>query len=167
MVVTVTADYDNHDNYPSPIGIVDLSNWQTTYGTSISGSAPDNNDGTMIGTLTILRAGTYTLTVLVDDVDVITSPFSYLEVEPYNLYAPSCVNQDIPTQMYAGYLYSFLVQGRDQYSNNIALTLSSAVGSSHSVVPSLSTNSGTTFTGSITDDTFVGVYLVDFSVSKT
>ena len=63
MVVTVTATYVNHDNYPSPISVADLTNWQTTYGTSISGSASDNNDGTMTGTITIQRAGTYTLTV--------------------------------------------------------------------------------------------------------
>ena len=27
MAVTVVADYVNHDNYPSPIGVADLTNW--------------------------------------------------------------------------------------------------------------------------------------------
>ena len=27
MVVTVTATYVNHDNYPSPISVADLTNW--------------------------------------------------------------------------------------------------------------------------------------------
>ena len=78
----MTATYVNHDNYPSPISVADLTDWQTTYGTSISGSASDNNDGTMTGTVTIQRAGTYTLTVQIDSVNVIGSPYSSLEVEP-------------------------------------------------------------------------------------
>ena len=27
MAVTVVADYVNHDNYPSPIGVADLTSW--------------------------------------------------------------------------------------------------------------------------------------------
>ena len=27
MTVTVTANYVNHDNYPSPIGVADLADW--------------------------------------------------------------------------------------------------------------------------------------------
>ena len=27
MVVTITADYVHHDNYPSPINVADLTNW--------------------------------------------------------------------------------------------------------------------------------------------
>ena len=45
----------------------------------------------MAGTVTVYRAGTYTLTVQVDGVDVIGSPFSSLEIEPTTISAPSCV----------------------------------------------------------------------------
>ena len=27
MAITVTADYVHHDNYPSPIGVADLTDW--------------------------------------------------------------------------------------------------------------------------------------------
>ena len=167
MVVTVTATYVNHDNYPSPISVVDLTNWQTTYGTSISGSASDNNDGTMTGTVAIQRAGTYTLTVQIDSVNVIGSPYSSLEVEPYNINAPTSVAKNVPTSMTAGYSYDFQVQARDSFSNNLAKTLSNAVGSSHSVTVALASNPSTTFTGTLSDDTSTGIYKVDMSLPKT
>ena len=91
MVVTVTATYVNHDNYPSPIGISDDSNWQTTYGTSLSGSSSDSNDGTMASTVTIQRAGTYSLTVMIDSIDVISSPYNYLEIAPTTIEGTNCV----------------------------------------------------------------------------
>ena len=78
----------------------------------------------MAGTVTVSRAGTYTLTVQVDGDDVIGSPTEYLEIEPTTLYAPNCVTKDLPTEMYAGYDYSFLIQGRDQYHNNLIKKLS-------------------------------------------
>lgn len=137
MKVTATVDYVNHDNYPSPIGIADLSNWTTLYGTRISTTAKEVDfDGTMQGKVTVKRAGTYTLTVQVDYVNVVGSPFSSLEVTPTSLDGFSCVTQSIDTQMYAGYDYSFLIQARDQYSNNISSTLSNAA-ATYSVNPHL------------------------------
>ena len=53
LIVVVQAVYNNHDDWLSPIGVADLTNWQTTYGTSILGTAIDNNDGTMTGSVTI------------------------------------------------------------------------------------------------------------------
>lgn len=87
MVVTITADYINHDNYPSPVSVPDLSGWQSTYGTSLTGTSADNNDGTMTGTLTVMRAGSYRLTIQIDGVNIIGSPFTHLEVEPFTLVA--------------------------------------------------------------------------------
>ena len=49
LLVAVYAVYINHNDWPSPIGVADLTDWQTIYGTSISGTAIDNNDGTMTG----------------------------------------------------------------------------------------------------------------------
>jgi len=51
--VVVTAVYDDHDDWSSPIGVVDFTNWQTIYGTSILGTATDSNDGTMAGSVTV------------------------------------------------------------------------------------------------------------------
>ena len=47
LSVIVKAVYQNHDDWYSPIGVSDLANWQTTYGTVILGMTIDNNDGTM------------------------------------------------------------------------------------------------------------------------
>ena len=68
--------------------------------------------------------------------------------------------------MYAGFDYSYLVQGRDQFSNNIALVLSGAVGSNFGSVLSLTTNGGVTYRATITDDSAAGVYLVSMSLPK-
>ena len=109
MVVTITAEYVHHDNYPSPIGIEDLLDWEATYGTTITGSATDSNDGTMAATVTLQRAGTYSLTVLIDNIDVIGSPYEFLEIEPTAIHAPSCIEQDTPIDVYAGYDQEFLI----------------------------------------------------------
>ena len=53
LTVVVTAVYDDHDDWPSPIGVADFTNWQSIYGTSISGTATDSNDGTMAGSVTV------------------------------------------------------------------------------------------------------------------
>ena len=107
MVVTVAATYDNHDDWPSPIGVLDDPSWITTYGTTISGSAIDSNDGTMAGSMTIQRAGDYTLSISVDGVHVINSPHAYLEVAPAAIYGPFCEPVDVPVILYAGYDYEF------------------------------------------------------------
>lgn len=167
MVVAVTAAYVHHDNYPSPIGISDLSGWQTTYGTTITGSASDTNNGKMSASISIQRAGTYSLTTSVDGIHVIGSPFAYLEVTPTTLHAPSCVAKDVPTEIMAGFTYSFNIQGRDRFSNNLQTNLATAVGSSKSAVMALSTNSGVTYTASIVDDSSVGVYTVNIALPKT
>ena len=68
--------------------------------------------------------------------------------------------------MLAGFVYSFKIQGRDGYSNNLQAILSSAVGSNMSSIMSLSTDSGVTYTASIVDDTSGGVYQVEIDLPK-
>ena len=167
MVVSVTADYVDHNNYPSPIGIADLANWQTTYGTSITGSASDSSDGTMAASVTIQRAGSYSITAIVDGTEVIGSTFSSVDFQPTTLNAAKCEVLSVPSQIMAGFDYSFKIQGRDQYSNNLVKTLSAAIGSNKSSEMSLSTNSGVTYSASIVDDTSAGVYRVEYSVPTT
>ena len=152
MTVTVVADYDNHDNWQSPISIPDLTTWTTDYGTSINGaSLLAASDGTVSETVPIVWAGTYTVTVEVDGTNVVGSPYTSLEVHPTVLSAPECVADGIPTLIYAGFDYSFQVQGRDQYHNNLQTTLASAVGADYSIVPSLSTDPLQQFTGTVSD----------------
>ena len=119
MTVTVVADYVNHDNYPSPIGVADDPNWMTTYGVSITGTATDNNDGTMTASLNILRAGTYSVSVKVNEIHVTGSPFDFLEIEPASISAPNCVVSGMPESILAGSTGFFLIQARDEFQNNL------------------------------------------------
>ena len=112
----------------------DEDDWKTTYGTSISGTTTDNNDGTMTGSLTLQRAATYALTVTVDSVDVTTSPFLSLEVEPGAIDGSLSVADGVPEIMYAGYDFDFQIQGRDSWGNNIKILLEDAVGADLSVI---------------------------------
>ena len=121
----------------------------------------------MTATVTIQRAGTYILNTLVDSIDVTGSPFSYLEIKPTTLHAPSCVAKDVPIEIMAGFQYSFLIQGRDRFSNNLITNLSTAVGSSKSAVMSLTTNVLDTYTATILDDSSLGVYRVEYDLPKT
>ena len=70
-------------------------------------------------------------------IEIIGSPHYPFKVKPANLFAPSCILVDIPKTIYAGYDYSFLIQGRDKYHNNIKDLLTDAVGTSYSIVYSL------------------------------
>ena len=74
LSVAINAVYYNHDDWPSHIGVADLTDWQTIYGTSIPGTAIDKNDGTMTGSVSIKRAGTYTLSITVNDAHITNSP---------------------------------------------------------------------------------------------
>jgi hypothetical protein len=120
----------------------------------------------MTGSVTIYRAGSYTLRIKVNGVDIIGSPHYPFKIKPANIFAPSCVPVDIPSKMYAGYSYSFLIQGRDEYHNNIRDLLADAVGTNYSIVYSLISDSSVTFVASISDDSAPGVYLVKLTLPK-
>lgn len=72
--ITILATYQNHMNYPSPIGVADLPNWPTIYGKDISGIALDRRDGTYASQLTIFRAGSYIVNTIINNVGVKNSP---------------------------------------------------------------------------------------------
>ena len=61
----------------------------------------------MDGSVTIVRAGSYELSITIDGTDVIGSPLEYLKIRPDVISAPECVAVDVPTEMYAGFDYSF------------------------------------------------------------
>lgn len=124
--ITIYATYLNHDNYFSPIGVADLPNWPTIYGKDISGIALDRKDGTYASQLTIFRAGEYRINTVINSVDVKNSPQSF-EIIPSDLYAPNCVVKNVVLAYTAGTTSMFDVQGRDFYSNNLVITLTSAI----------------------------------------
>ena len=95
----------------------------------------------MSGSVIIKRAGTYTLSITVNGFHIKNSPHSPFKVKPASLYAPSCVPVGITETMYAGYDYSFLIQGRDEYHNNIANNLANAVGTDYKIFYSLISDS--------------------------
>ena len=80
LSVVINAVYKDHDDWLSPIGVADFADWQTIYGTSILGTASDNNDGTMTGSVTIKRAGSYALSIKVNGIDIIGSPHLSIKV---------------------------------------------------------------------------------------
>ena len=166
LTVVVKADYKNHDDWSSPIGVADFADWQSVYGTSILGTAIDKNDGTMIGSMTIQRAGTYTLSITVGGIHIKGSPHSYFKIKPASLHAPYCVPVDIVETMYAGYDYKFLIQGRDMYHNNISNIFENAVGIDYSISYTLLSNSKVTVDAQISNDINPGVYLVKVTLAK-
>jgi len=84
------------------------------------------------------------LSITVNGSHIKGSPHSFFKVKPTNLYAPSCVPVDITETMYAGYEYKFLIQGRDQYHNNIADLFADAVGTDFSIAYTLVSDSKVT-----------------------
>jgi len=115
----VIATYLDHTQWPSPISIPDLTDWKSTYGENIAGIALDNGDGTYAAQLTIYKAGRFRLNIRVNTLDIKNSPFKTIEVSPTNVYGPTSIQKGIPAAMVAGTDYTFQVQGRDFYSNNI------------------------------------------------
>lgn len=154
--IDILATYLDNSDWPSPIGIPDLANWAAIFGKNIAGIASTKGDGTYTCQLTIFRAGSFTLNVKVNGLDVRNSPWNVLEVRPTTLYAPSCVPLDIPTTMIAGTQYQFTIQGRDFYSNNVEQTLNQAVGIDFSAIYSGPVN----VTATMSDHTSLGVFKV-------
>jgi len=87
-------------------------------------------------------------------------------VKPNKLHAPSCVLVGIPEKMIAGYDYSFKIQGRDEYHNNIADRLVDAVGTDNSIEYTLIGQNEATFNANVSDDSSPGVYLGRVSLPK-
>ena len=73
---------------------------------------------------------------------------------------------DITETMYAGYDYSFLIQGRDEYHNNIVDLFEVAVGADNSIAYTLLSDRKVTVDAHISDDFTPGVYLVKVSLQK-
>lgn len=91
------------------------------------------------------------------------NPFSPLLVSPTDLYAPSCVPQDIPLSMVAGTQYTFKIQSRDFYSNNMNLLLDDAIGDDF-----LITYAGPeTVQAALVDDASPGVFRVEVTLTIT
>lgn len=75
------------------------------------------------------RAGEFLLSVLHDGNDILESPNAQnLKVKPDTLYGPACALHDVQIEIYAGFSYMFLIQGRDQYKNNVFDLLSDTFG---------------------------------------
>ena len=172
-VVVASAIYDNHDEWRSSIASDDPT-WPATYGTNLPASITINSDGTMSASVSISRAGAYELSITVDGNDVINSPHltsNMLNVQPAALSTPDCVAINIPTVMYAGIDYSFQIQGRDQYKNNLKELLEDALGPTnfsadytHGAVDGTISQPTTTISDDLTEG--VGVYRVDVALDK-
>jgi hypothetical protein len=127
------AVYQNNAAWPSPISIPDLTNWQSIFGIDIAGLCSNKNNGAYSCQLTTYRSGLYSLSVKVNGLNVLNSPWSPVNVAPTELYAPSCVPKGIPLTMVAGTQYTFQIQSRDFFSNNMNQALSQAIGTNYLV----------------------------------
>lgn len=156
--VKVTATYVDHDDWLSPIDVPDFEDWEDTYGTEIEGSAIDNDDGTMTGTVALLRAGTYTLSVTVNGDHVSASPHTPFEVAPDSIYTPFCVFVNLPETLTIGQETISLIQGRDLYHNNLKATLEEATSNLHKVLFESISIEGFTFSADVSDSEYLGVY---------
>lgn len=107
MTYTVQAQYQNHNNWPSPIFVEDLESWKATYGTTVPLSVRSIDYGKFVVSVWLKRAGTYTIDVLIDGVNVPDSLLYQLEVEPTTLDASTSVPRNVPEIMYAGFDYQF------------------------------------------------------------
>lgn len=121
--IDVVARYQDHNSWLSPIAIPDAQNWQSIYGTDIAGLAVDNKDGTYTAQVTVYKAGKFIIDVKVNSIHVTGSPFDPLLISPSNLYGPACEPKGIPTTMVAGVAYSYQLQSRDFFQNNMKQTL--------------------------------------------
>lgn len=69
--------------------------------------------------ITIYRAGTFELEVMINGIHIDQSPMlDWLLVKPAEIYAPTCIVQDHVLEMIAGDTYTAQIQSRDFYSNN-------------------------------------------------
>lgn len=57
--IEIRANYLNHDEWPSPIGVADMTDWAFIYGRDIIGISSNNKDGSYLSQLTIYRAGAF------------------------------------------------------------------------------------------------------------
>jgi hypothetical protein len=132
--LNINATYTDHNDYLSPLPVPDLYDWRRIYGYDIAGLAIFNNlsndhpHSTYTTQLTIFRAGTYSLDVMVNHRHIIGSPLpDQVKVRPALLYAPACIVYGLPLTMTAGSTYTFQIQTRDFYSNNIKILMAEAV----------------------------------------
>ena len=110
------------------------------------------------------RAGTFILEVKVNEQNVAQSPWNPLMVAPSDIYAPSCVPLGIPTTMIAGTQYTFKIQSRDFYSNNMELNLANSLGSDYKITYQSGDN---IVQAALSDDSQLGVFKVTVTITKT
>lgn len=172
--VEITAVYENHVDWTSPLSVPDFLNWEEIYGRDIAGLAAFDNttdpdsDSTYRGQVTIYRAGTFTLQVRINGIDVQESPMpAWLRVAPSDLYAPNSIVQGLLLQMTAGDTYTAQIQARDFYSNNMKVSLADAAESWRAELvlldPSGSNEATVVSTGTISDSTDSGVFDFTFT----
>jgi hypothetical protein len=160
--ITIEATYEDNTQYTSPLGIADVANWAEIYGRDIAGISQDNKDGSYAAQITIYRAGKFSLSIRINDIDISGSPYSlstdYFYIAPSDIYAPTCViNAYTPTQT-SGVAFTFYVQGRDFYANNIKTLSAAAITDYKLEIRDLESDSVIT-TGTITDAAAMpGVY---------
>ena len=87
--ITIMATYVTNSQYASPLGLADLTGWDYIYGRDISGIVQDNFDGTYAAQITIYRAASFILSIKINEVDVVNSPYNNVAPSAYYGISPN------------------------------------------------------------------------------
>lgn len=153
--VSLEIIFDDNTQYASSLGVSQPSNWTSIYGLNYSGYY----DGNSI-TFVVYRAGNYQGKIYINNSMLKNYPVS-IQVEPSSIYAPYCVAVFSSSQAIAGTQFTFNLQTRDMYYNNLLITSITsvslqAIGPATVIGDLISTANGV-FQGGITM-TIVGTY---------
>lgn len=124
--IAILAKYQNSNAFGSPISAPDLANWQSIYGTDISGSYKDLSTGKYTGQITVFRGGAFSLSITINGVAITGMPVP-LTVYPAQINGAKCVPVGFINTAAAGAVQTFQIQARDFYSNNIATLISTVL----------------------------------------
>lgn len=151
--VVMSATWQS-DYYTSPIGVDYPTDYTKTYGLNYSSYA----DGSSIS-FTIPRAAVYSVSVKVNDASI--SSNTSMTITPSSISSANSVASYPSSTSIAGAAYTFKVQGRDLYYNNVKTTVSSLSSTSVSA-----TGPETLTTTLANDGSNLGVYTATLTFLK-
>ena len=116
--LSLSIVFKENENYESPIGVPQPSDWIERFGRDYSGTYYYT-----YFTFTVFRAGNYDASILIEESPLAESPVE-LSITPSELYPEYCVLVFDSTKVIAGEAFSFKIQARDRFYNNLLITQS-------------------------------------------
>ena len=117
--ITVLAEFQDSNDYISPLGVSDLPNWESIIGKNFAGVVTSLGNGSYKVDLNVLKAGTFNIVIKIKNIAITGSPV-VLKIAPSILDACKCVYVTAPpSTIECGNPITIQYQCRDMYSNNI------------------------------------------------